>query len=242
MSAKLQRLRSGEKLTSISASTWNAFVDTTLKVRDAGGVTPGAVDVATTILKVRNNAGATIPLGYAIKIGDPVLNRPGLQIYAGTAPGSLRDIIGVTLEPIRPANIGLVAVTGVVRATVNIIDAKIPNVDWAAGAPYLHTHLAGRHRIMTTLDNTFTGQVEVTLMLAGNHQTSWRGIAAEDLLPDVGGSVEVFYSGGTRTITAKYDWMHGGVKISSGKKVLVDFFRDEGYWRVIGAECEDPPE
>ena len=81
----------------------------------------------------------------------------------------------------------------------------------------------------------------VTLALNVGRQLTWRGLTLEALAPGVGGNVQVYFGGATLTISCHYDWMHGDVQISASKQVLVQYFPEEDKWRVIAAECEDPP-
>jgi hypothetical protein len=240
LSAKLQRLKAGQRLTSISASTWDAFVDNVLMTRANGGVNPQGPDFIPTVLKVKNQTGLNLPIHQAVKVGGIVFANPGVQVFQALSLNSYDEVVGIALEPIRLNNIGHVAVTGVVRALVNVTSTTIRNVDWAAGAPGLHSHLAGRHRIVGTV--AVPGQQVVPIQLNGNQQSIWRGVAAENLAPGVGGNVTVTYGAGlTVNVSAQYDWMHGSTQISVGKEVLVQFFRDENKWRVIAADCEDLP-
>ena len=42
-------------------------------------------------------------------------------------------------------------------------------------------------------------------------------------------------------ITASLDWMHGNQQISADKELYAVWVPRETKWRIVGAECEDPP-
>ena len=240
MTSKLQRLQSGDRLRGVSASTWNTFVDTAIKFQQNGGFGDAQADFHQTVLKVRNLTGADLPVRRAVSIGNVLVDKFDFQVYAANAPTSMLDVIGIALEPIRTQNVGHVAVAGVARAVVNVTNTLLRGVDYDGAAPNLVNHLAGRHRIVGTLP-VAPGVQTVTLALNSSRQLTWRGVATENLAPGVGGNVLVYFQGGTLTVSAHYDWMHGDVQISVDKQVLVEYFPDENKWRVIAADCEDPP-
>lgn len=103
--------------------------------------------------------------------------------------------------------------------------------------------------------NPFNGDIiDDTLVMVQQAQTemtgtaSWviapmhleyRGKANGDINASSSGTVDIWKSTFTGvSVTAHHDWITGGIKISSGKQVIIAWCQSEMKWRIIEAECE----
>ena len=94
--------------------------------------------------------------------------------------------------------------------------------------------------------DTGTNTTVDAIVRIGNPQNVQLTAVADGVIPAGGtGNVKVWQSGADTNFPitgVELQWMDGGQDISSGKEVLICWFPFENVWRVIGAECEDPPE
>jgi hypothetical protein len=71
-------------------------------------------------------------------------------------------------------------------------------------------------------------------------QYRFRAVANEDIEADDSGDTVIHIASGVAAagVTAFNDWMNNGVKISSGKQGIIEFFEDLDHFSWVEAECE----
>lgn len=168
--------------------------------------------------------------------------------FASAAVGATRDIYAIIGSYAAIVYPQLAYANGVVNAN-------------ASGSVYL-AHDNGSGVLSTTqsattlsVKNPFNGDIiDDTLVMVQQAQTemtgtaSWvispmhleyRGKANGDINAGSSGTVDIWKASATGvSVTAYHDWITGGVKISSGKQVIIAWCQSEMKWRVIEAECE----
>lgn len=141
----LKRLKEGEPITSISASTWNALCDVAEayyreKIRTRPGVEP--LPRQSGIIQVRNESGATLPQFAVVELTDSVF-QPSTLTSGGATAVALRERLvtafkqqpllsadtpdgdnvtkfGVLLQTLRDDAIGLAVVSGISHVRVSM--------------------------------------------------------------------------------------------------------------------------
>lgn len=118
-----------------SASAWNAFLegealDGRARVNRASAGSPGNWGLPCNVASIKNSTASDVVEGSILTPSAGLATFPlkpsearRAPMLTGIAPTHARDLVFVTLEPIKAGSIGLAAVSGLTACTVNITDA-----------------------------------------------------------------------------------------------------------------------
>ena len=102
--------------------------------------------------------------------------------------------------------------------------------------------MAAEFRARNPQVGTFTSSRQPTVLSGGQVKI---GKADADITAGTAGTVNIWRRATPttaavdtgETVEAYFDWLSTET-ISAGKEVMVQWFKDEGLWRIVGAECE----
>jgi len=249
MGDPLKKVLPGQEL-SIPAEAYNAFIDATLAhrgVRSQGTLAAANLQARPAgVIKVRNFTANPLPRFAPVGIHSVAItpsanlqnfqNTPVLNV---TAPGSPSHLgrFAVLQEPIAAWSYGDAVAWGVTvgQVVVNHISHDRADVDPSGGSQ---------------LVTAFYGAAEI-LYLDPGVGTRWAVLrigpfvapplkAYTNVQIPVGGSGTVsLYRNGSAvtTVTAYLNWLAGNQPVPANTELLVQFFRDENKWVIVGAGC-----
>lgn len=191
---------------------------------------------------VNNSSGSGYDAGSVIAIGAPSF-APGTDQYESytfeaSAPNATdRGRWGIIPYEIPAGEFGLAISGGIAYCDVNVTHASHAYADVASGGG-LESGFSGSAEIIHKPAGT--GVLDCVVRFHVADDRSIKGVADADIEADSSALVSVWKNGADTgaNVTAHLNWMHGGAKISSGKKLIAEWFKDEQKWVVTHAECE----
>jgi len=102
--------------------------------------------------------------------------------------------------------------------------------------------MASEFRARNPQVGTFTASRQPTVLSGGQVKI---GKSKNDITSGTSGTIQIYRQADTgqfpvdtgEEVDANLDWLSTET-ISAGKEVLIQWFKDEGIWRIVGAECE----
>ena len=236
------KIRAGDPLSVINARDWNRFVDVAEwyeRTQRLGQGGPSALNVwPATTLYVRNNTAGDRAAGDVVEIsGTDITDLRRDQCWLnGIVRAGVDPACGVYLEATPDGAFGRCVLSGVVIASVDIIDADNTHARVLPGSTQLRGDFGGWCRIVHK--PTGTG-VKTCVVQVGETRTVRRKARATTTVTDGGtGSADVYIQDSARgNVTVHYNWMTGAGDIANGSDLLIEYFHDEDKWVVVGAEC-----
>jgi len=250
----LTRVTKGESVTgSLTAETWNAFIDTANAATYAGD-RPGDAKPAEgelPCLTALCEAGSQIDQSEIVGIGSPAITptedeqtfQDRVSFSAGAVADVYKGLFGIARTAIPPGTVDLAAVSGVCQCKLYVP----ANGDWIERADI---YTADKTQLLATPE----GSAQILWKSSGTATTVDAiirfGVPQYVCLPGktdgavtANNSVTVsIWSTGSDTFynvdDVYLDWMHNSEAISVGKEVLIGYFPSEKRWRFVGAECE----
>jgi hypothetical protein len=255
MAAPHGRIEPGQPLESaISARAWNRAQDAADIVFGAGAGQSAAASRISgapyVALPCKNLSPDDVPQFGLLKIydleilptGDNVSQfrtRPVLRCNSPDGTDARHSRIAIAVEPIKSQCVGMVAVSGVVQAKINIVD----NTHWFAVPQYnnvqqLKTHASYGHRILWK--SFSTGSNKWALVLVNN---------VEEQTIRLGRISNAWSKGDTKLVTpydgfgneiagaAQFEAINRFATIETETPIWVACHRIDDIWHLIAAEC-----
>lgn len=238
----MAKLRPGDPINAITSRDWNRFVDVAdwyerYKRLGDGGIASANM-YGQTCFQVRNNTSGDVVAGAVVEIsGTDITDLRRDQCWLnGIVRAGVDPACGVYLEATPDGAFGRCVLSGVVIASVDIIDADNTHARVLPGSTQLRGDFGGWARIIYKPSGT---GVKTCVVQVGETRTVRRKARATTTVTDGGtGSADVFIQGSARgNVTVEYNWMTGAGDIANGSDLLIEYFHDEDKWVVVGAEC-----
>ena len=248
-----QKVQSGSRLDSLSAETWNGFIDAALDFRKRQNGNAAALlaqDYNAGIVRIRNDSGADRRRYEVLGIKNDLVilpstdsnwtEAPCLKGAVPTAASYLRRFV-VCQEPIANGDIGRALIAGVTPVKVKILNTADDFCDILdSDATQLVTSCWGAAQILWMDTSGGTGSSKWAYVMHGLPAAQILvGQTSSSLNSGASGTINV-YRGTTKgsetftsgdTITA---W-NRFANLASGKWVLAAWF--QGGWELIAAQC-----
>lgn len=249
MGDPLKKVLPGQDL-SIPAQAYNAFIDAALAHRGAKSQSVAANERQYSrhpgLVRVRNNTAGVFarfaPVGLngvAIEPSAYLASFQNTPIFNAVAPGASTYLgkFAVLQEPLASGLVGDAVLSGITVAQISVQHATHDRADVdASGGTSLVTSYYGGAEILYA--ESGTGTRWAVLRIGSFVAPVLKATADAEIAVGSSGSVTIKRTGvGAQTVTAHLNWMDGSQKVSSGNELLVQFFRDENKWIIVGAEC-----
>jgi hypothetical protein len=231
----------------IAAADWNACLDAAAsnRLRQTGIRDQRSNGVGGVLFTVKNSTGADLARFHALGIGDPLFSptdnadtfKNQFAFDGADMAAGYFGKFAVAQEAIPADGYGLALVSGltVAEITVGHETHDRADVDPAGGARLLSAYYGAAEIVWK---ETGTGTKWAVLRIGSWESPSVKAISAASIAADGSGSVTIQRNGvACETVTAWLDWMHSGIAVANGVELLVQFFRDQNKWVILGAEC-----
>lgn len=247
MGDPLKKVLPGQELT-ISADAYNAFVDAANAAK--GNRSLGQSGIGTLarggLVKVKNATAAALgrfaPVGLngvAITPGGSLQNFQNTPIFIAAAPGSSTYLgkWAVLQEPLAADLIGDAVVSGLTVAQITVNHAAHDRVDVStSGGSSLVSSFYGAGEILYA--ESGTGSKWALIRLGAWVAPVLKAKSTAAIAAGGSGTVTIYRNGSaTETVTAYLNWMDGNQAVAANTELLIQYFRDEAKWIIIGAEC-----
>ena len=248
MGDPLKKVLPGQEL-AIPAEAYNAFVDAAMACRGNRSLgtsvsTPGGL--SSSVIKVKNNTAGALDRFAAVGLESLAITPSGsLQNFQNTpvfnvvAPGSATYLgkFAVLQEPLPAAYIGDAIVSGVTVAQITVNHASHDRADVnPSGGAALVSAFYGAAEILYV--ESGTGAKWAVLRLGAFVAPLLKAKADAQIAVGSSGSVTVYRNGSaTEAVTAHLNWMDGNQAVAAASELLIQYFRDESKWVIVGAEC-----
>lgn len=241
-----------------SASEHNAFVAAAIahQIRqDQRSGTPGALGQTALPVDIKNLSGAARAVGDVLVLGTPVLDpnttpevllqRPIFNAAKSTSPVDDLAKACVVTRGGPSDEILEAAIAGGVWAFVNVTSAAHGYANCESGQARFTSDAMDGFPIIFKPAGTGVKKCFVTLDRRGGSAGQTVKIGKTDAGVSPGGTVTVSVwrrVSGTLVDTGEnvtgvfYDWIDAAA-IATGKEVVIQYFNDEGLWRIVDAEC-----
>jgi len=245
----LKKVLPGQAL-SIPAQAYNAFVDAALAHRGVGAHGPQVPERTYSrppgLVRVRNMSGVDLPRFSPIGVSNVAIsptaslaNFQNTPIFHGFQPVSsqYRGKFAVLQEPLANGDLGDAVLSGITVSPISVQHTTHDRADVdASGGSLLVTSYYGAAEILYA--ESGTGTKWAVLRLGSFVAPVLKATADAEISVGGSGSVTIKRNGvSAQTVTAHLNWMDGSQKVSAGNELLVQFFRDEAKWIIVGAEC-----
>lgn len=230
----------------IKASDWNALLGLagSAKLRQSvqlqsRSTFSGASGV---VVPVKNNTGSDVSRFHAMGIGAPLFEHSDnaqtflnqLAFNGETASSSYLGRFAVAQETIPDGKIGACLIDGLTVAQITVGHTTHDRVDMdTAGGSKLVSQYYGAGEIL--YKETGTGTKWALIRVGSFVAPKRRAVAAASISAGGSGNVTVQPSG--ETLLAYLDWMEGSTGVTSSMELLIQFFRDDNKWVIVGAAC-----
>lgn len=206
-------------------------------------------------VSIKNTTGSLLDRGRCVGIGDPIV----LPSADENEWWQRRIYTGETLAAEHASKFGIlqfatannefsgntVVVCGACPALIQVSDAAHEFAEIDVGETRLKSAVSGPVKIIWKESGTGLKKAEVIVGVGGLSPSQTTKIGKTDASVSPGGTVTVSIHrriSGTLTDTGEnvtdvhYDWIDAAA-IASGKEVWIEYFEDEGLWRISDAEC-----
>ena len=246
----MAKVAPGERL-SIAARDWNVLLDVAESARQgllSTGSGPSGVGAPVgLVLPVKNSTGSAIDRFHAAAISgvifsptdnaDTFKNQIGGGLTAAAMSSSYFGKFCVFQETVANGSIGRACIHGVTVAQITVGHADHDRVDVdTAGGSKLVSQFYGAGQIL--YKESGTGTKWAAIRIGEFVAPIVKAIADGSITAGSSGSADIQVAGSdSESVTAYLDWMHGSVDVADNDELLIRFFKDEGQWIIIGAEC-----
>ena len=248
MGDPLKKVLPGQEL-AIPAEAYNAFVDAAMACRGNRSLgtsvsTPGGL--SSSVIKVKNNTAGALDRFAAVGLESLAITPSGsLENFQNTpvinvlAPGSSMYLgkFAVLQEPLAANYLGDAVVSGVTvsQITMNHASHDRADVDPAGGASLVSAYYGAAEILYV---ESGTGSKWAVLRLGSFVAPLLKAKAGAQIAVGGSGSVTIYRNGSaTESVTAYLNWMDGNQAVAANSELLIQYFRDEAKWIIVGAEC-----
>ncbi len=248
MGDPLKKVQPGQEL-AIPAEAYNAFVDAAMACRinrSLGLTGPNPPGRQAGLIKVKNNTAGVLqrfaPVGLhslAITPSGSLENFQNTPVINVVAPGSTTYLgkFAVLQEPLAASYLGDAIVSGVTvsQITVNHASHDRADVDPSGGASLVSAYYGAAEILVV---ESGTGSKWAVLRLGSFVAPLLKAKAGAQIAVGGSGSVTIYRNGSaTESVTAHLNWLDGNQAVVANSELLIQYFRDEAKWVIVGAEC-----
>jgi hypothetical protein len=212
---------------------------------------------------VKNTSSAAMPRGKPVYLGAPAIdpateallapdiaNIPFIATVPTVAP--MYGQIAILEEPLAApytdtASRFIEPIGQAMLRGAMLVQLKVyTGLEWCMRADYeqgIHTLSIcpqGAARVLWK-DEGPGDDIWALIHLGDPEQIEYLATATSTIEAGGNGSCELRWAGADTgsEVQCELDWMHGDQDISDGKQIVVKWFPDDQFWRVMQAECED---
>jgi hypothetical protein len=145
--------------------------------------------------------------------------------------------VTTVVEPLAASYLGDAVVSGVTvsQITVNHASHDRADVDPSGGASLVSAYYGSAEILYV---ESGTGSKWAVLRLGSFVAPLLKAKAGAEIAVGNSGSVTIYRNGSaTESVTAHLNWMDGNQAVAANSELLIQYFRDEAKWIIVGAEC-----